>query len=342
MSCSSGWGTPRYSQQASTLRSQGWILHSLWRGLVDKVFKKLGLKLNKETTLKSFEQEFYKTIDGFGYEWRQVGNKIIVNLKKKNPQSYERDLYFDNWLSKLSLKLNKGKQTDWIFKYVKSHFKILKGSEIREVLADLALFVIFSCILCHLIFITFTLFGIVIDLLAIVYFIRSFLYSVSRILMDDQTLLSKKFGFKKTDIGMETSIYTILRVIKQSKYSTLLASVVILTLSILSLIYRNPPLIYVISVINLVGLLFALSHMVVQYYRNRIIHKNTNGLKPSLLAVVLASLFFVIYVMNYFIYFPPLALFSSFFLDLILLYSIPLFVWDLMKINQFRRWSNSI
>ena len=306
------------------------------------MFKKLGLKLNKETTLKSFEQEFHSIIDGFGYEWRQVGDRIIVNLQKKNPQSYERDLYFDNWLSRFSVtKLNKGKKTDRVIKYVKSNFTVLKGSEIREVLADLALFFIFSCILYHLIFITFTLLGIVIDLLAIVSIIRSFLYSVNRILMNDQTLLSKKFGFKKTDIGLETSIYNILSVIEQSKYSNLLASVVVLTLSILSLIYRNPPLIYVISVINLVGLLLAFSNMAAQYYRNRIIHKN-NGLKPSLLAVVLASLFFVIYVMNYFIYFPPLALFSSFFLDLILLYSIPLFVRDLIKINQFREWSNSI
>ena len=211
------------------------------------MFKKLGLKLNKETTLKSFEQEFHSIIDGFGYEWRQVGDRIIVNLQKKNPQSYERDLYFDNWFSRFSVtKLNKGKKTDRVIKYVKSNFTVLKGSEIREVLADLALFFIFSCILYHLIFITFTLLGIVIDLLAIVSIIRSFLYSVNRILMNDQTLLSKKFGFKKTDIGLETSIYNILSIIEQSKYSNLLASVVVLTLSILSLIYRNPPLINVL------------------------------------------------------------------------------------------------
>ena len=156
------------------------------------------------------------------------------------------------------------------------------------------------------------------------------------------TLLSKKFGFKKTERGFETNSYNILRLIKSSKYMFLLASAFFLILSILSLIYHSPPLIYAISLINFLGLLLVSLQMAFQYYKSKKKQGNINSQTPAFLAVVMTSSFFVIFIMSHLIDYYPLIFFSSFFLYIILIYSIPTFVRDLIRINKFRKWSQSI
>ena len=78
-----------------------------------------------------------------------------------------------------------------------------------------------------------------------------------------------------------------------------------------------------------------------QYYRNLKKHKKLKGLKPTFQAVVLVFLFLFVYVLNYFIYYKPIAFFSAFFVDIIVIYSIPYFARDLTRINRFRKWSDS-
>jgi hypothetical protein len=299
--------------------------------------------LKNEPKILPFQKELYEIVDGFGYEWKGVGTNIILNLDKKNLLSYDESRFIEKLVSRLSNHgLKKQNRNDKLLKDINSKFTILKNSAFREVFADITLIVIFSLILYHLIFVAFTLLGVAIDLFAIAVIIRSFLYSINEIFMNDQTILSKKFGFKKNDMGFTTSSYNVLRMIKHSKYMVLLSSALILTPSILSLTYPSPPLTYVIGVINFLALLLASLQMIFQYYKNRKKHRNLNGLNPTLLAVVLVSLFFIIYVMNYFIDYTPTAFFSSFFVDNIIIYSVPYFVRDLIRINKFRKWADSI
>lgn len=90
-----------------------------------------------------------------------------------------------------------------------SDITVLEYSVIREILADITLIVALSFILYHLIFVIFTPIGYIIDLLAIATIIISFYSSKNKILMDDQTFLSKRFGFKKKLIGPLKLVVTI-------------------------------------------------------------------------------------------------------------------------------------
>ncbi len=304
--------------------------------------KKPGLELNNETVILPFQKEFSEIIDGFGYEWKEDGTDIIVNLDKKNLRSDDYGKSVDNYFSPiLDPILKNKKKVEWVLKYIKSRCTILKGSAIKEILADITLFIILLLILNHFTFVIFTLLGIAIDLMVIATLVRSFISSTKEILWSDQTLLSKKFGFSKTDRGFETSSYNILKELKRSKYIGIFSSGALLTISILSFTYPSPPLIYVTSVINFTGLFLASLYMGFQYYMNGKKHKKIKGLKPTLLAVVLAFLFFFVYVLNYFIYYKPIAFFSAFFIDIIFTYSVFYFARDLIRINRFREWADS-
>lgn len=296
--------------------------------------------MNNETIILPFQKELFEIIDGFGYEWEGTENDIVLNLDKRNLPSDDAVKFLDGWIPKFSDPQLR-KQRDLVPKKVISRFTLLKLSEIKEILADLALFVIFLCILYHFIFVTFTLLGVVLDLFVIATLVCSFISSINEISLSDQTLLSKKYGFTKTDRGFATSRYNVLKELKRSKYMSLLLSAVILTISILSFPYPNPPLIYVTSVINFTALLLASLYMGFQYYKNKKKQKKIKSLKPTRLAVVLVFLFFFVYVLNYFIYYPPIAFISAFFVDIIVIYSVPYFARDLIRINRFRKWSDS-
>lgn len=300
---------------------------------------RLGLKLNKETEILPFQKELYEIIDGFGYEWEGTGNDIILNLDKKNLPSDDAEKFVGRWVPKISDPRLK-KQFDLMSKDITSRLTLLKGSAIKEIFADITLIVIFSWILYHFIFVAFTLIGVAIDFLVIAALVRSSFSSINEILLKDQTLLSKKYGFTITDRGFATSRYNVLRVLKRSKYMSLFLSAVLLTLSILSFTYPSPPLVYVTSVINFSALFLASLQMGFQYYRNGKKHRNLKNLKPTLLAVVLVFLLFLIYVLNYFIDYTPIAFISAFFVDIIVIYSVPYFIRDLIRINKFRKWSD--
>ena len=128
--------------------------------------RRLGLKMNNETLILPFQKELSEIIAGFGYEWEGTGNDIVLNLDKRNPPSDEAVKLIEGWIPKSSDPQLK-KRHDLVFKKVTSRLTLLKGSEIKEILADLALLVIFLCILYHFIFVTFTLLGVAIDLLVI-------------------------------------------------------------------------------------------------------------------------------------------------------------------------------
>ena len=307
------------------------------------MFKKLSFKLKNEPKILPFQKELYEIVDGFGYEWKGVGTNIILNLDKKNLLSYDESRFIEKLVSRLSNHgLKKQNRNDKLLKDINSKFTILKNSAFREVFADITLIVIFSLILYHLIFVTFTIVGVAIDLLAIAIIIRSFLFSINEVLMSDQTLLNRKFGFTKTDMGFATSGYNILKLLKSYKYRLILSSAVLLTLSFLSFTNPNPPLLYVTSVINFMGLLLASLQMTLQYYLNKKKHRNIKNLKPTLLAVALIYLFLIIYVMSYFIDFSVLVTFSTFIMDIIVIWAIPMFILDLIRINKFRKWFDSI
>jgi hypothetical protein len=300
----------------------------------------MDMKLNNETVIPPFQKELFEIIDGFGYEWKGTGNDIVLNLDKRNLPSDDAVKFIERFIPKPSDPQHK-KQIDLMSKYVTSRLTHLKLSGIKEIFADLALFVIFLWILYHFIFVTFTLLGVALDLLVIATLVRSFISSINEILLSDQTLLSKKYGFTKTDRGFVTSRYNVLKELKRSKYMSLFLSAVLLTISILSFTFPNPPLIYVTSVINFTALLLASLHMGFQYYWNWKKQKKIKSLKPTLLAVVLVFLFFFVYVLNYFIYYTPIAFISAFFVDIIVIYSVPYFARDLIRINRFRKWSDS-
>lgn len=301
---------------------------------------RLGLRLNGETEILTFQREFNDIIDGFGYEWEESGNYIILDLGKKNSISDDADKFVGRWAQKFS-DPRLEKQFDLLFKGIASKLTPLKVSAIKEIFADIALILIFSCILYHFIFVTFTLFGVVIDSLVIATFVLPFLSSINEILLEDQSILSKKYGFTMTYKGFATNRYNILRKVKYSKYMTLFFSAILLTLSILSFTYPSSSLNYVTSVINFSALLLASIQMGFQYFWNRKKHRNLANLKPTLLAVILVFLFFLVYVLNYFINYPLLAFISAFFVDMIVIYSAPYFIRDLIKINKFRNWSDS-
>ena len=61
--------------------------------------KKPGLELNNETVILPFQKEFSEIIDGFGYEWKEDGTDIIVNLDKKNLRSDDYGKSVDNYFS---------------------------------------------------------------------------------------------------------------------------------------------------------------------------------------------------------------------------------------------------
>ena len=307
------------------------------------MFKKLSLKLKNETNILPFQNDLYKTLDGFGYEWKKVGTDIVLNLDKKTPLSDNVVRFIEGFVSPLSNQgLEKQRRFNRKVKNIESMITPLKISSYREIFADILLISIFSLILYHLIFVTFTILGVAIDLLAIAIIIRSFLLSINEVLMSDQTLLNRKFGFTKTDMGFATSGYNILKLLKSYKYRLILSSAVLLTLSFLSFTNPNPPLLYVTSVINFMGLLLASLQMTLQYYLNKKKHRNIKNLKPTLLAVALIYLFLIIYVMSYFIDFSVLVTFSTFIMDIIVIWAIPMFILDLIRINKFRKWFDSI
>lgn len=296
--------------------------------------------MNSETENLLFQKEFNEIIDGFGYEWEESGKDIILSLSNKKSLSDGTVKLGGRWAQKISDPRRK-KQLDILFEDFNAKLTFLKGLAIKEILVDIVLIIIFSCILYHFIFVTFILLGVVIDSLVIAALLLSSFYSIKEVLSEDQSILSKKYGFRMTVRGFATSRHYILRKLKHSKYRVIFFSAILLTLSISSFTYPSPPLIYVTRVINFSALLLASTQMGSQYVRNREKHRNLTNSKPTLLAVSIVFLFFLVYVSNYFIYYPPLAFISAFFVDIIVIYSIPSFIMDLIRINRFRKWSDS-
>lgn len=299
--------------------------------------------MKKQPTNLPFQKEFHAAIDSFGYEWEEIGTNIILNLDKRTNQPYDANKSIGRLFSKDFLQgLKKHKKSERYFKIMSSEITVLKQSVIREILSDITVIVAVSFILYHLIFVTFTPIGIIIDLLAIVLIIISFRSLISETFMDDRTLLSERFGFKKTDRGFETNSYNILRSIKKSKCIFLLVSAVFLTISLLSFIYHSPSLIYVINVFNFIGLLQLSLLTVFQYYKSKKKQENINGQKPTLLAVVGIFSFLVIYIIGYIFYYLPAVIFLSIIIDILVICSITILVLGLIKFNKFRKWSESI
>ncbi len=299
--------------------------------------------MKKQHTNIPFQKEFHAAIDSFGYEWVEIGTNIILNLDKRTIQPYDVTksvgrLFYKDFLQRLK----KQKKSEWVFKIMSSEITVLRYSVIREILSDIIVIVAFSFILYYFIFVVFTPIGIIIDLLAIVSIIVSFHSLISEIFLDDRTLLSKRFGFKKTDRGFETYSYNILRSIQKSKCIFLLVSAIFLTISLLSFIYHSPSLIYVISVFNFIGLLQFSLLTAFQYYKSKKKQENINGQKTTLLAVVGIFSLLVLYIMVFIFYYLPAVIYLSIIIDLLVIYSIPTLVLGLIKFNEFRKWSESI
>ena len=237
-------------------------------------------------------------LDGLGYEYQLLGNKVTIDpriIKGKDVESYQNSI--DSLVGSLMNRHNLDqRQTQKIKKLIVSFKNIppIRGVEFVNLLADLTLIIISSVILFHFLLYSPTAIGELSVLSFIGVIASDSVRSLLRLGAPVTDILTKKYKFQKNQTTYVIGYSKLLRTLILMKYRIVIYSFVFLTIFLLGNFLRSAPMQFVSETVDFIAFFFAIGSLLLKGVVNL---KLGGSIRPSsnfYLSIAIGVFFFIL------------------------------------------------
>lgn len=298
----------------------------------------------EQNRIGAFEKELQGIFDGFGYEWRLEKGYLILDLNKKNKINEKMNEFIISVLNIEKNKHDEQKTIQLLNRFSKFFFKIssaLKMPLWLEIFADIIMMIVFMPILYELWFRAFNSIGVFIVSLAIGTLFLSMVFSFRNIIsMSDEQYLSHKFKFKREGNIIKTKYRVIARMKRNRKLRDLSLSLVFIIISVYPLFFKNQTLSFINNYLNL-AISFLVIFISLIYWKK----SKFTVVEPKVTSIRKITFFFSVIFFSLFLYGLSngqklLIFIIHIIVDIIVIYSIFMFLNEIKKTKEYSEWIN--
>ena len=241
-------------------------------------------------------------LDGLGYEYQLLGNKVTIDpriIKGKDVESYQNSI--DSLVGSLMNRHNLDqRQTQKIKKLIVSFKNIppIKGVEFVNLLADLTLIIISSVILFHFLLYSPTAIGELSVLSFIGVIASDSVRSLLRLVAPVTDILTKKYKFQKNQTTYEIGYSKLLRMLILMKCRNMIYSFMFLSIFLLGIFFSSAPIQFVSETIDFIAIFFATGSLFLRGMVNLKLGRSARPSSSFFLSTAIGVFFLILFLLK--------------------------------------------